>query len=107
MVMSPKPESPSTSHLCSMLQEALQESMHLPGPQLIHFLKYLFTEHYRWIKENNSQDLFSKNLGIDVLLQDGSEGRLASTGFTESESIEPEAVPGGVVYRTAAFVPRL
>lgn len=94
MIMSPKAEYPSTSRLCSALQAALQESMHLPGPQLIHFLKYLLEAHQSWLKVRNFQDIFSKNLGIDVLLHGSSEIRLSSSNAGDVDSPH-ERAPGG------------
>ena len=107
MIMSPKAEYPSTSPLCSTLQAALQESLNLPGPQLDYFVRYLLREHQTWVSTRQFQDIFSKTLGIDVLLHGGSSEILltppsvpiAPTAAAETESQEAERAPGGHPHR--------
>jgi len=94
MIVSPKAEYPSTSRLCSALQAALQESLNLPGPQLIHCLKFLLDEHRSWLKEKNFQDIFSKNLGIDVLLHGNVEAPLNINPAADLESPQANRPPG-------------
>ena len=104
MIMSPKAEYPSTSRLCSALQAALQESMNLPGPQLIHFIKFLLDEHQSWVRVRSFQDIFSKNLGIDVLLHGSSEVQLPShptmPPAADGDAQEVERPPGGALQYT-------
>jgi len=74
MIMSQKTEAPSTAMLCLSLQTALQDSLKLPGPKLVSFVKGLLDGHCAWVKAMNFQDIFSKNLGIDVLSSNHSSG---------------------------------
>eukprot|EP00210_Caulerpa_lentillifera_P005862 g5606.t1 len=78
-IMSPKLELPLTSNLCTELQAALQQSMNLPGPQLVYFMTFLLERHQEWFRKQSFQDIFSKNLGIDVLLHGRSEIRVSSS----------------------------
>ncbi|GMH45789.1 hypothetical protein BSKO_13752 [Bryopsis sp. KO-2023] len=74
-IMSTKPEMPSPTDLCSAIQTALQDSFGLPGPSLASLVRTLLVAHREWFKKQHCQDIFAKNLGIDVLHQvDDSEG---------------------------------
>lgn len=67
--MSTKPEMPSSADLCSAIQTALQTTLGLPGPSLVLHLRSLLTDHQDWFRKQHCQDIFAKNLGIDVLHQ--------------------------------------
>lgn len=68
MIMKSKNDQPSATSLCFTLQEALQESLKLPGPSLINVTKTLLESHQTWFSKQKHQDIFTKKLGIDILL---------------------------------------
>lgn len=80
LIMSSKPEMPSSAHLCSAIQTSLQTSLGLPGPSLVQYLQKLLTNHRDWYRQQQFQDIFAKNLGIDVLEASDSLGSTPGEG---------------------------